>query len=514
LLYRAKESSVREMKTLIVTSSLLLIVLLIVSVVLVNVNADIIPIEKVDKNCIGKEVTVSGIITSLNSSFESDDVQTYEPGEVGILTLSNNDRTHSILICVNPRLWNGKFYRGQHIVVTGLYTGGILYADRVHAYIEEGYRDKKIKELSELYYMASVRIKGVVKKIEETMRETELTVSDGTGEIKIRYPGELKGIKLGEEVVVEGKYNGDKIYAFSIQKKPEPTATPAPTPSPSPSPSATPAPTPAPTPTPTPGAEEKEASHSIFYIIAGVMAVVIGLATALKLRERRMMEYYGAEEMEEMVMSRFFRDAFRYPLQRRANILIGGLLCLSGILVIPAFLIAGYLVRVTADTIVGSDKLPSWSDFGYLFKKGAGAFLIAVVYLFIPVMIIAIAFIYGSWYTSSTIAALISAAMGGLLLFFTGLLCTIAILRYADMGNIRDAFAIGAIFTELRYNIRGYFLAYSSLFGIWTVLGLLAFALSASIPVIGLLIGAIVEAFAGFYIAIAGVRIMGLVYNS
>jgi len=514
LLYRAKESSVREMKTLIVTSSLLLIVLLIVSVVLVNVNADIIPIEKVDKNCIGKEVTVSGIITSLNSSFESDDVQTYEPGEVGILTLSNNDRTHSILICVNPRLWNGKFYRGQHIVVTGLYTGGILYADRVHAYIEEGYRDKKIKELSELYYMASVRIKGVVKKIEETMRETELTVSDGTGEIKIRYPGELKGIKLGEEVVVEGKYNGDNIYAFSIQKKPEPTATPAPTPSPTPSPSATPAPTPAPTPTPTPGTEEKEASHSIFYIIAGVMAVVIGLATALKLRERRMMEYYGAEEM---VMSRFFRDAFRYPLQRRVNILIGGLLCLSSILVIPAFLIAGYLVRVTADTIVGSDKLPSWSDFGYLFKKGAGAFLIAVVYLFIPVMIIAIAFIYGSWYTSSTIAALISAAMGGLLLFFTGLLCTIAILRYADMGNIRDAFAIGAIFTELKYNIRGYFLAYSSLFGIWTVLGLLALytvTASLNIGVLMLLIGAIVEAFAGFYVAIAGARIMGLVYNS
>ncbi|PXF53129.1 MAG: hypothetical protein C4B56_03530 [Candidatus Methanophagaceae archaeon] len=246
------------------------------------------------------------------------------------------------------------------------------------------------------------------------------------------------------------------------------------------------------------------------------MAVVIGLATALKLRERRMMEYYGAEEM---VMSRFFRDAFRYPLQRRVNILIGGVLCLSGILVIPAFLIAGYLVRVTADTIVGSDKLPSWSDFGYLFKKGAGAFLIAVVYLFIPVMIIAIAITitHGSWYTSSTIAALISAAMGGLLLFFTGLLCTIAILRYADMGNIRDAFAIGAIFTELRYNIRGYFLAYSSLFGIWTVLGLLALytvTASLNIGVLMLLIGAIVEAFAGFYVAIAGARIMGLVYNS
>jgi len=210
-----------------------------------------------------------------------------------------------------------------------------------------------------------------------------------------------------------------------------------------------------------------------------------------------------------------FGEAFRYPFQKGVNILIGGVLCLLSFLIIPAFLVEGYIVRVMADTIEGRDEMPEWSDWGYLLTKGVGAFVISLVYLIIPIIIIAIvlaaalAALIPAMMTGS-LGAVIMGALGGILVsiiiaFFFGFVCMVGILRYADKGNIGSAFAFGEIFEELKEKFAQYLLAYLILFGAAIVLGLLA----VFIP----FIGAIIAVFAGFYIIVVGARMFGEVYS-
>jgi len=210
-----------------------------------------------------------------------------------------------------------------------------------------------------------------------------------------------------------------------------------------------------------------------------------------------------------------FGEAFRYPFQKGVNILIGGVLYLLSFLIIPAFLIEGYFVRVMADTIEGKDEMPEWSDWWYLFKKGVGAFVITIVYLLIPLIILGIvlgATLLAAIPTIMTggFGAVIMEALGGILVsiviaFFFGFMCMVGILRYADKGNIGSAFAFGEIFEELKGKFPQYLIAYLILFGAAVVLGLLA----SFIP----FIGAIVAVFAEFYIVVVGARMFGEVYR-
>lgn len=211
-----------------------------------------------------------------------------------------------------------------------------------------------------------------------------------------------------------------------------------------------------------------------------------------------------------------FGEAFRYPSQKMVNILIGGVLYLLSFLIIPAFFVEGYFVRVMADTIEGRDDMPEWSDWGYLFRKGVGAFVVSLAYLIVPIIIISVTL--GATLTAlipammkGSLGAVITGALGGVLVsiiiaFFFGFLCMVGILRYADEGNIGSAFAFGEIFDELKEKFTEYLLAFLILFGATIiVLGLL----TAFIPIIG----AIIAVFADFYIIVVGARMFGEIYR-
>ena len=273
--------------------------------------ADEIRISSIDDSYIGKEVTVSGVIVAISSNIEPDPstdvgIQTYEPGDTGVLTL--DDRTATIFVSCDPRLLE-KFYKGQRVTVTGIYAGkggisegkGIIYADKVSVDIERGYKDITVKELEEFpqyYYDVSVRIKGNVTRFEITSGETELEIDDHTGTMDVEYRAEIEDIKIGDEVVVEGKFYRNMIYAFAVKasvvKEPEPEATPVPSPSPSPTPTPTPALSPTPTPTPI-EAEDGGIFHRHLYLIVIIIAIaaVAGVFIAFKVREWRMLKRYG-----------------------------------------------------------------------------------------------------------------------------------------------------------------------------------------------------------------------------
>ncbi len=270
---------------------------------------DEIRISSLSDSDIGKEVTVSGVIIALSSNIEpstgtDEGIQTFEPKDTAVRTI--DDGTGRVFVSSDPRVWE-KFYKGQRVSVTGIYAGkGIIYADTVSADTEEGYKDVTVKELMEYpqyYYAKSVRIKGNVMRIEIVAGETELEIDDHTGTVDVDYQTEIEDIKISDEVVVEGKFYRNKIYAFAVkaqkqEPEPEPEATPGPEPSPTPVPSPTPSPTPvplAPTPTPSPTPKVEESGMPLYLIVIIIIAVaaVAGVFIAVKLREWRMLERYG-----------------------------------------------------------------------------------------------------------------------------------------------------------------------------------------------------------------------------
>ncbi|MFB6149135.1 MAG: DUF4013 domain-containing protein, partial [Halobacteriales archaeon] len=83
-------------------------------------------------------------------------------------------------------------------------------------------------------------------------------------------------------------------------------------------------------------------------------------------------------------------EALRYPLERdpwERLLLIGGVLMLFGFLFIPLLLVYGYIVRVIKDRLEGADQPPAFGEWESLLIDGLKAFLIGVVYLFIPVVV-------------------------------------------------------------------------------------------------------------------------------
>ena len=234
---------------------LILITLLLLSLSSADAGTGITPISQINDSDVGRELTVSGIISAVlytNSSSSSCTARTYEPGDAVFLTL--HDNSGYVLISVDPELWNANLSEGEKIIVTGIYAGnsshngmkGTIYASKIRTFTQL-YRDRKIKELlnsPEDYFQADVRIIGIIKRIEIEPDKMVLGIDDGSAQIDVLCHTERENISIGDEVVVEGEFMRNMIYAFAIQvQKQKPEIKPL-QPTPSPIPTATPTPTP------------------------------------------------------------------------------------------------------------------------------------------------------------------------------------------------------------------------------------------------------------------------------
>ncbi|PXF53124.1 MAG: hypothetical protein C4B56_03505 [Candidatus Methanophagaceae archaeon] len=235
--------------------SLILITLLLLSLSSADAGTGVTPISQINDSDVGRELTVSGIISAVlytNSSSSSCTARTYEPGDAVFLTL--HDNSGYVLISVDPELWNANLSEGEKIMVTGIYAGnsshngmkGTIYASRIRTFTQL-YRDRKIKELlnsPEDYFQADVRIIGIIKRIEIEPDKMVLGIDDGSAQIDVLCHTERENISIGDEVVVEGEFMRNMIYAFAIQvQKQKPEIKPLqPTPSPIPTATATPTP--------------------------------------------------------------------------------------------------------------------------------------------------------------------------------------------------------------------------------------------------------------------------------
>jgi hypothetical protein len=160
-------------------------------------------------------------------------------------------------------------------------------------------------------------------------------------------------------------------------------------------------------------------------------------------------------------------DALEYPRDHPDWIKIigiGGLLNMFSFLILPSFLIGGYVLRVARHNFAGESQPPEFDDWGELFKDGLYAFLIGLIYSIPIIIMFAIGFGLillmfggaalggedaGALAGGATLLSLLVFGVLGLVYFVytivMGYLVPISLCSYAHEGDLRKAFSVSRL---------------------------------------------------------------------
>ena len=104
-----------------------------------------------------------------------------------------------------------------------------------------------------------------------------------------------------------------------------------------------------------------------------------------------------------MDIGEIISDSIKYPSSNWGKVLILGVIMIASILIVPVFLLIGYLFRIIKASLAGLDELPEFDEIGEMFVDGLKVFVVGIVYS-IPVIIISI--IIGALLGSTTSTSL------------------------------------------------------------------------------------------------------------
>ncbi|WP_416841149.1 DUF4013 domain-containing protein [Haloferax sp. DFSO52] len=195
------------------------------------------------------------------------------------------------------------------------------------------------------------------------------------------------------------------------------------------------------------------------------------------------------------------------------TVLIGGVLGLLSILIIPSFIVIGYLLRVVRATMRGDEEPPEFDEWGDMLVDGLKGFAIAFVYILIPAIV---ALVFGFAGLIGIVAGGGSDAAGALggIVTLLGLLAAFvlsliaaylipaALANYAETDRMGAAFEFSTlrpILTSGKY-ATAWLMAFVVLFAASIITGLLNV-----VPILGFVVGAFVT----FYAAVAAYYIIG-----
>lgn len=88
-----------------------------------------------------------------------------------------------------------------------------------------------------------------------------------------------------------------------------------------------------------------------------------------------------------MDIGEIISDSIKYPSSNWGKVLFLGVIMIASILIVPVFLLIGYLFRIIKATLAGLDELPEFDEIGEMFVDGLKVFVVGIVYS-IPVIII------------------------------------------------------------------------------------------------------------------------------
>jgi len=113
-----------------------------------------------------------------------------------------------------------------------------------------------------------------------------------------------------------------------------------------------------------------------------------------------------------MEIGEIISDSIKYPSSNWGKVLILGVIMIASILIVPIFLVYGYIFRIIKATLAGMDELPEFDEIGDMFVDGLKIFVVAIVYA-IPVAIISWLFnlVLGSAFYSAATVTSLSAGM-------------------------------------------------------------------------------------------------------
>lgn len=202
------------------------------------------------------------------------------------------------------------------------------------------------------------------------------------------------------------------------------------------------------------------------------------------------------------------------------TVLIGGVLSLLGFLLVPAFLVFGYAVRVLRATMVGDETPPEFGDWGDLTVDGLKAFAVAIVYSLVPAIVMAVfggLGVLGIVLGSGDGGSGLGAALGGLTAFLgvvLGLLLSLAaayvvpaaLANFAETGRVGAAFDVGELRPVLTSG--AYATAWAVGFAIIVGAGVVTSVLNV-VPFLGFVVGA----FVSFYALVAAYHAVGTAWG-
>lgn len=195
----------------------------------------------------------------------------------------------------------------------------------------------------------------------------------------------------------------------------------------------------------------------------------------------------------------------RYPTESDdwiETVAIGGLSLLLSFLVVPWFLVMGYLVETLRSGMAEAETPPVFEDWGRMLREGFVAAVIGFVYQLIPIVVFSV-FVGGSILalltgTEAGAGAGIAGLLGGLFLSWVLSLLfayvgMAGVANYASEGRFGAGFdlgVIGEVVTDGAYLVSwGYVVALQIVVGV--VVGVLN-----AVPVLGAIVGVFVTFYA------------------
>ena len=155
-----------------------------------------------------------------------------------------------------------------------------------------------------------------------------------------------------------------------------------------------------------------------------------------------------------MDIGEIISDSIKYPSSSWGKVLILGIITIASILIVPLFLLLGYMFRIIKATLAGIDELPEFDEIGEMFVDGLKVFVVGFIYA-IPVWIISAIFGLLTGGTAATTADLgtgyaLAFILGNIVTFIIAViiglveLMAIANMAYND-GDLGTAFRFSEI---------------------------------------------------------------------